>query len=87
MNRMPSWLEQHLTPEQEFARKVLTEAAQPILILESICILRREFDRLIDLAVADCRAEGRSWAEIGEALEVTRQAARRRFMHLDQPGA
>lgn len=83
---MPAWLDQHMTPELAFARKVMTEGAQPIIIVQAIAILMREGDRLLDLAVKDCRAEGRSWAEVGEALGTSRQAARRRFLHLDGAG-
>jgi hypothetical protein len=36
-------------------------------------------------AVADARAAGRSWSQIGEALGVTKQAAQQRFTVRDQP--
>lgn len=42
-------------------------------------VLREEVDSLEVKAVAMARASGRSWTEIGDALGVSRQAARERF--------
>jgi hypothetical protein len=82
----PTWLERHGTPELEMAMRIVRNGVTPILILHGLCVANREAERLIDIAVADCRREGRSWAEIGDAMGITRQAARRRFMHLDGDG-
>lgn len=41
--------------------------------------MRRVVDDLEVKAVAVARASGRSWTEIGDALGVSRQAARERF--------
>lgn len=43
-----------------------------------------EHQREVDEAVAAARANGRSWAEIGLVLGITRQAARERY---GQPAA
>jgi len=80
---MPPWIKKHSTPELELARTVVNEGSQPLLIVHSLAILQRENDRLMALAIRDCREEERSWAEIADALGVSRQAARRRFMHLN----
>src|SRR5690242_5546985 len=42
-------------------------------------------DVLVDHVVAEARAAGRSWTEIGTRLGVSKQAARKRFA--DEPGA
>jgi hypothetical protein len=42
-------------------------------------ILARNADDMLAEAVAQARAEGQSWAAIGEALGVTRQTAWERF--------
>lgn len=84
MQRLEPWIAKHMTPELAFTRKIVTEGTQPIILAEALCILARENERLLLEAVRDCRAEGRSWAEIGDALGTSRQAARRRFMHVDK---
>jgi hypothetical protein len=42
--------------------------------------LAGQADALIDRVVAEARAAGRSWTEIGERLGVSKQAARKRFI-------
>jgi ATP-dependent Clp protease ATP-binding subunit ClpA len=41
--------------------------------------MRGHTDALVDQVVADARAAGRSWTEIGDRLGVSKQAARKRF--------
>jgi hypothetical protein len=41
--------------------------------------LERDLDDLRRLVVADLRADGASWSEVGELLGVTRQAAWERY--------
>ena len=74
------WLQDHTSPELELAMSVLHNGVQPILIVRALGILARESERLLHIAVTDCRADGCSWSEVGDALGVSRQAARRRFM-------
>lgn len=47
--------------------------------LASAAHLAGTADRALHLLVSRSRSAGRSWAEIGEALGITRQAAQRRF--------
>jgi hypothetical protein len=43
-----------------------------------------EAQRLLREAVADARLEGRTWAEIGDALGISKQSAHERFVCLEQ---
>ena len=51
----------------------------PLGRLEAVTAARRELAVFEHESVQDARARGCSWGEIGRALGVTRQAARRRF--------
>ncbi len=85
MGRLAPWLDQHTSSELQMALRIMREGVAPVLVLHGLCVAARECDRLINEAVIDIRAEGRSWAEVGEAMGISRQAARRRFIHLEQP--
>lgn len=50
----------------------------PLDGLAALVATRRTLDRLETLLVAHARAGGSSWAEVGEALELSRQAAHAR---------
>lgn len=39
----------------------------------------RQLDRKLYFLVAQARAEGATWSQIGEALDLTRQAVHQRF--------
>jgi hypothetical protein len=43
-------------------------------------------DELVGYYVDEARAGGASWADVGDCLGVTRQAAQKRFVFSDQPG-
>ncbi|MGH2894268.1 MAG: Clp protease N-terminal domain-containing protein [Solirubrobacteraceae bacterium] len=47
--------------------------------------LRSRGDQLLDHFVADARAQGLSWSEIGDVLGTTKQAAHQRFAALADP--
>lgn len=49
---------------------------QPVAHLERLRHARDTLDEATNLMVAAARAEGATWAEIGRALGITRQAAR-----------
>jgi len=51
--------------------------------LERLARMRGELDRAITAAVAGLRGHGRSWAEIGAGLGITRQSAHERFGRQD----
>lgn len=46
--------------------------------------IRMAADELLDGYVGRCRAEGCSWAEIGQAFGISKQAAQQRFVALPQ---
>ena len=47
--------------------------------LRELIAIRAEVDAAIDRAVAGWRAQGRSWAEIGAAAGMSKQAANKRW--------
>lgn len=49
--------------------------------LAAVVAVRRAADRLELAAVAEAIAQGWTWAEVAEALGVTRQAVHKRFAH------
>lgn len=51
----------------------------PEAALAAVVAVRRAADRLELAAVAQAVAQGWTWAEVAEALGVTRQAAHKRF--------
>lgn len=47
--------------------------------LYDLGVLRSVLDEVVELAVADARAEGVTWAKVGDALGVTHQAVIKRY--------
>lgn len=47
--------------------------------LQDLGVLRSVLDEVVELAVADARAEGVTWTKIGDALGVTHQAVIKRY--------
>lgn len=65
-------------------RRVLRAAARRVgeadeFELAELAALRTDLDQAIAQAVAGQRSGGRSWAGIGDALGITRQAAQQRY--------
>lgn len=58
---------------------VRTGPQKPLAELGSVVTARASLDRAVGLYVQAARLEGSSWADIGDALGVSRQAARERF--------
>lgn len=58
---------------------VVDETADPIARLEGLAMLGSRLDATTMDTVAAARADGRSWAQVGRALAITRQAAQQRF--------
>lgn len=54
--------------------------------LARLLALRDELDAAIGVAVAGQRAHGRSWAHIGRAAGIPREAAFRKWRHHDEAG-
>jgi DNA-directed RNA polymerase specialized sigma24 family protein len=57
--------------------------ADPAAALASVVALRRLADRLERAAVRRALADGWTWAQIAEALDVTPQAAHKRLAERD----
>lgn len=47
--------------------------------LDAMAVIREGVERAIRSLVAEARADGLTWAEIGQALHVTRQSAHERY--------
>lgn len=47
----------------------------PLAELQGLAFMAQIVERAKAVVVAECRARGRSWAQIGDALGVTRQSA------------
>lgn len=62
----------------------LTDPDYPEAALAAVVALRIQADRLERQAVRQALTAGWSWADIGEALGVTRQAAHKRLSPLIQ---
>ena len=77
------WYLSHFSPETAEAAYTLRVTRDPILALRALATGQREIERLMHEAVADCRERGHSWSDIAEALNVTKQAAHRRY-HNDE---
>lgn len=60
-------------------------ASDPAAALASVVALRRLADRLERAAVRRALADGWTWAQIAEALDVTPQAAHKRLAERDRP--
>jgi hypothetical protein len=55
------------------------ERTDPILLLPGLAHGIDELESKVGEIVRYCRANGRSWAQIGEALSISKQAAWQRF--------
>lgn len=51
----------------------------PLMELEHYADLLEDVERLMTAAVTNARAQGKSWAAIGNVIGVTRQAAQQRY--------
>lgn len=60
----------------------LPPATQPAEALAAVVALRRMADVLERCAVAEALAQGWTWADVAEALGVTKQAAHKRLAPL-----
>ena len=77
------WYLAHFSTAASEAVYVLRVTTDPILALRALGTIEHEADRVMRECVEDCRKSGHSWAEIAEALGVTRQAVQRRFGNRD----
>ena len=59
--------------------------ADPLGGLRELRGLERALDKALNDTVSKARVAGHSWAEIGDALETTRQSAWERFRHGGEP--
>jgi hypothetical protein len=61
------------------------DPGDPAEALAAVVALRRLAEQLEFAAVAEAVQQGWSWADVAEALGVTRQAAHKRHAHRMQP--
>jgi hypothetical protein len=54
-------------------------STDPLAGLRATVALRRLAERLEELQVRNARREGRSWQEIAEALDVSKQAVHKKY--------
>lgn len=66
-------------------RPILPSPKDPAEALAAVVALRRTADQLELKAVQAALAQGWSWAQVAEALGVTRQAAHKRLAPLMPP--
>jgi hypothetical protein len=78
------WYLKHFSQEAAEAAYTLRVTRDPILALRALAILSVEIEKGTHQCVHDCRELGHSWNQIAEALNVTKQAAHRRY-HNDEP--
>jgi hypothetical protein len=62
----------------------MTQLVHPLAALGDVSLVVDEADRMRRKLVAECRARGRSWAQIAVALGVSRQAAWQKFAPADE---
>jgi DNA-directed RNA polymerase specialized sigma24 family protein len=60
---------------------VIPDPSDPQAALAAVVALRRTAEQLELAAVEEAVAQGWSWAQIAEALGVTRQAVHKRYAH------
>ncbi len=72
----------HMTAQARELVRDYVETSAGVETLRELAFTRRTVDQLTRIAVADARAGGLSWQEIGDALGITRQAAHERFRGL-----
>ena len=52
---------------------------EPLVILDSLTEMKEILQQIERAAVEEARAQGATWLQIAEALQVTRQAVEQRF--------
>jgi hypothetical protein len=83
---MTSDRERRLRQELHAVLARLSEARDPLDLVEDVPVVEDFVDDFAQARIADARAAGASWAEISERLGVTRQAAHKRFSGWRQRG-
>jgi hypothetical protein len=58
---------------------VIRVTTDPLLALRALGVLEREVARVMQFAAKDARAQGATWNDVAEALQVSRQSAHARF--------
>lgn len=66
----------------DVVRHLLRSGASHVDACATLVALAQEAERLADRHAHDAIAEGESYAEVARALDVSRQAATKRYRHL-----
>ena len=78
-----AWYLRHFSQEAAEAAYTLRVTRDPILALRALATIANEIEKGTHQCVHDCRTLGHSWNEIAEALNVSKQAAHRRYHNDD----
>ena len=73
------WYLGHFSDEAAGAVYVIRVTTDPLLALRAFAVLEREVARVMQFAARDARAQGATWNDVAEALQVSRQSAHARF--------
>ncbi len=73
------WYLAHFSDEAAGAVYMIRVTTDPLLALRAFGVLEREIDRVMQFAARDARAQGATWNDVAEALQVSRQSAHARF--------
>ena len=68
-------------------RLALLAQDRPVGVLGTLRRIERATDDVLDDAVRNARAAGKSWSEIGTAMGMSKQAAQQRFGRSERPAA
>ncbi len=69
------WYLNHFSDEADGAVYMLRVTTDPLLALRALGVLEREIGRVMQFAATDARAQGATWNDVAEALQVSRQSA------------
>ena len=73
------WYLGHFSEAAAGAVYVIRVTTDPLLALRALGVLEREIARVMQFAAKDARAQGATWNDVAEALQVSRQSAHARF--------
>lgn len=69
----------HFSPAAAEASYLLRVTSEPLVAIRALSTIEGETRKVLAAMVEEARKDGHSWAQIAEALGVTRQAAQARF--------
>ena len=73
------WYLPHFSQRAAEAVYIFRATREPLIALRALAVITEEADKVTRAAVEESRESGHTWAEIADALGVTRQAVQRRY--------